>query len=189
MSSETPPLAASASVPPATARRVPWGFAVVGGVAVAGLVLNFLGLANFPGNAPVEMVMAFGIGIDLIATIVVAVVGLVIALVRPMSRASRVFPWLGLGFAAVALIAWAVAAGGLFETLFAGGRGRYMNDTGGLFLFGIPWVLGAAFSAFGLRYPSTPARTLASAGGIVLWAIVVAGAVASSVLYGMDLTD
>lgn len=188
MSSEPPPLAPEASAPPA-ARRVPWGFAVVGGVALVGIVLNFIGLARFPGNAPVEMVMAFGIGIDLLAAIVVAVVGLVIALVRPMSGPSRVFPWLGLGFAAVALIAWAVAAGGLFETLLAGGRGRYMNDTGGVFLFGIPWVLGAAFSVFGLRHPSTPARMLASVGGIVLWAIVVAGAVASSVLYGMGLTD
>lgn len=182
-----PPVAEAPARP--TARRLPWGFVAAGTLAVVGAVMNFVGLSGFPNNAPVEMLMAFGIGLDILAVVVVCIVGLIVALTRPLGRPSRIFPWLGLGFAMVALIAWAITAGGLFDTLFAGGRGRYMNDTFGPFLLGIPWALGAIFSAFGMRHPSTTGRTVASIVGIALWAIVLAGVAASSILYGLDLTD
>ena len=92
------------------------------------------------------------------------------------------------GFGVAALIAWAVTAGGLFETLL-GGRGRYMEDVAGAMLFGIPWALAAIFGAYGYRIPARPWHNAAAIAGIVLWAVVLIGVLASAVLYALDLTD
>lgn len=173
-----------------TARPAPWGHGVVAVLALIGLVLNFIGLSGFPGAAPIEAIMAFGIGVDLFAVIVACVVGFGVTVrMRPV-RPSKVFPWVGLGMSALTLVIWAVNSGGLWETLTEVGRGRYMDDTVGAFAFGIPWALGAIFCAFGLRSRgSKTSVTIASWAGIVMWAIVLFGVVASSLLYGMDLTD
>lgn len=176
-------------VRPKDARRVPWGHAVATGLALVGLVLNIAGSAQFPSNAPMEQAMSFGISIDLIAVIVACTVGFWLSLARPAARSARVFPWIGLAFSAIVFVLYAVTAGGLYDTLFFGGRGRYMNDVAVPFMLGIPWVLGAVFSAYGLRAGGKPRMNIPAIIGLALWAILLAGVVASALLYGADLTD
>jgi len=174
---------------PATAQRVAWGHIVVLVLSAIGLALNIVGGLGFPSAAPIEDAMNVGISIDLGALVVICGTGLIFSLQEPQGRPARVLPWLGLGFSLVAFVAWAVNAGGLFETVFANGRGRYMLDTVGPFYFGIPWVLGATFSAYGLRRGAPRARTAASIAGLVLWAVVLIGALASALLYAAHQTD
>lgn len=183
------PAPAPVSDPTRTALTSPWGHAVAGGLALLGIVLNVVGAFGFPGNAPVEQIMNAGITIDLVAVVIACGIGFGANLRTRPARPARVFPWIALGLSVVALIAWAVTAGGLFETLFAGGRGRYMNDTSGAFTLGIPWTLGAIFGAFGLRRRTTPLLAGAAWAAIALWAVVLIGVIASALLYGADLTD
>jgi len=172
-----------------TALPSPWGHAVAAGLALMGIVLNVIGGAGFPSNAPVEWIMNAGITIDIVAVFLACAIGFGISLrVRPV-RPSRVFPWLGLGFSALALLGWASMSAGLWETLFGTGRGRYMDDVFGAFLLGIPWVLGAVFSAYGLRRRTKPVLATASWAGIALWAVVLLGVLSSALLYAADLTD
>lgn len=175
--------------PLATALLSPWGHLVVFLLAVVGIVVNVSGGANFPSNAPVEWIMNAGITIDLVAVAIACGIGVRVARGRRLARPARVFPWLGLGLGIVAVVTWAVSSSGLWETLFLGGRGRYMNDVAGAFLFGIAWALGAIFSAYGVRGNTRPHLNVVSAFGIVLWAVVLVGVLASAVLYGLDLTD
>jgi hypothetical protein len=172
-----------------TAVHSPWGHAVAGGLALVGIVLNVLGGAGFPSNAPVEWIMNAGITIDLVAVFIACAIGFGITLRRRPARPSLVFPWLGLGLTAVALIAWALASQGLWDTLLTGGRGRYMYDTAGAFYLGIPWALGAIFSAYGVRGRTRPHLNAVAFTGIGLWAITLLGVLASALLYAADLTD
>src|SRR5690606_22648795 len=151
--------------------------------------LNVLGGAGFPSNAPVEWIMNAGITIDLVAVALACGIGLLVTLRRRLVRPAHVFPWLGLGFSALALMAWAVGSEGLWDTLFLDGRGRYMNDTGGAFALGIPWALGAIFSAYGVRGNTKSYLNAVSFTGIGLWAVVLLSVLASALLYAADLTD
>lgn len=175
--------------PSRTALASPWGHAVVAGLAIVGIVLNVIGGAGFPAAAPVEWVMNAGITIDLVAVAIACGIGFGVSLRARAVRPARVFPWLGLGFAALVLVFWAATAAGLFETVFLDGRGRYMNDVAAPFYAGAPWVLGAVFSAYGVRRRTTPLLNAAAWTGIGLWAIVLVGALASALLYAADLTD
>jgi hypothetical protein len=162
---------------------------VAAALALVGIVLNVVGGAGFPAAAPVEWLMNAGLTIDLVAVLIACGIGFGVSLRARPVRPALVFPWLGLGFSALALVAWAVSAGGLFETLFLGGRGRYMEDVAGAFVLGVPWLLGAIFSAYGLRRRTRPALNAASWAGIALWAVVLVGVLASALLYAADLTD
>lgn len=177
------------STPVSIATPSPWGHAVVAGLALVGIVLNVIGGAGFPAAAPVEWLMNAGITIDLVAVLIACGIGFGVTLRARPVRPSLVFPWLGFGFSVVAFAAWAVSAVGLYETLFFDGRGRYMNDVGGVFLLGLPWTLGAIFSAYGLRRGTRAPLIAASWVGIALWAISLAGVLASALLYAADLTD
>ncbi|AYF98478.1 hypothetical protein [Protaetiibacter intestinalis] len=173
----------------APVRLSPW---VLGGVAVAATaawVLNLVGGLGFPDGAPAEWGMNAVISIDLVGVAIATGVGALVAARRRPSRESRVLPWLGVGLALVAAVAWAATSPGLWQTLFAGRGGRYAYDVGGVFFTGIAWALGAVFGAFGYRTGGLPIRNAAALAGIVLWAIVAAGAVGSALLYAADLTD
>jgi hypothetical protein len=172
-----------------TATLSPWGHGVAAGLAAVGIVLNVIGGAGFPSNAPIEWIMNAGITIDLVAVFIACAIGFGISLRMRPARPSLVFPWLGLGLAALALVFWALASQGLWDTLLNDGRGRYMNDTAGAFYLGVPWTLGAIFSAYGVRGRTKPHLNAVAFTGIGLWAIVLLGVLASALLYAADLTD
>jgi len=169
--------------------RSVWVLAGVAAAAIVGWIINMVAGFGFPQNAPVEWVYNAGISLDLIAVAIATGIGALLSIrPRPVSKA-RVFPWLGLGFGLVALVGWAIASGGMWDTLLFGGRGRYMVDVGGAFYLGAPWALGAIFSAYGYRKPAHPWHNAAAIAGIVLWALVLVGVLLSAVLYAADLTD
>lgn len=175
--------------PRATALLSPWGHLAVLVLALLGLVVNVIAGANFPSNAPIEWIMNAGLTIDLVAVVIACGIGVSISRRRTLARPARSFPWWGLGFGLLALVAWLAASAGLWETVFLGGRGRYMDDVGGAFLTGILWSLGAIFSAYGVRKRASWTLNLVAVIGIVLWLIVLLGVLASAVLYAVDLTD
>lgn len=190
-----PPPPASPVAPPTVApladpsSRSLWVLAGVTVAAIAGWIVNMVAGFGFPQNAPVEWVYNAGISLDLIGVAIATGVGALLTIRPRPVRKARVFPWLGLGFGVIALIGWAIASGGLWDTLFLGGRGRYMNDVGGAFYLGAVWSLGAIFSAYGFRKPAHPGHNAAAIAGIVLWAIVLVGVLLSAVLYAADFTD
>ena len=166
-----------------------WVLAGVAVAAIVGWIVNMVAGFGFPPNAPVEWIDNAGISLDLIAVAIATGIGALLSIHPRPVRKARVFPWLGLGFGVVAVIGWAVSSAGLWETLFLGGRGRYMQDIAGAFALGIPWTLGAIFSAYGYRTPAYRWHNAAAIAGIVLWAIVLVGVLLSAVLYAADLTD
>ncbi|TXK19584.1 hypothetical protein [Homoserinibacter sp. GY 40078] len=164
---------------------------VLGAVAVAALVgwaLNLLGGLRFPANAPVEWVYNAVLGLDFIAVAIACGIGCLLSISpRPVAQA-RVMPWAALVLALVAVVAWATTASGLFATA-TGGRGMYADDTWGVLLVQVPWVLGAVFGAYGYRRPPRPGHNLAALIAIGLWGLVAVGVVASALLYAAGLTD
>lgn len=195
----TPPQPAVPAEPPAPptrplpiadpAVRSGWVFASVAVAAIIGWIVNMIAGFAFPSGAPAEWVYNAGISLDLIAVAIASGVGALLSIRPRPVRKARVFPWLGLGFGLVAVVAWAVNASGLYDTLFFGGRGRYLLDTAGAFFLGAVWALGAIFSVWGYRTPPRPWHNAAAIAGIALWAIVLIGVAASAVLYALDLTD
>ena len=169
--------------------RSVWVLAGVAVVAIVGWIVNMVAGFGFPQNAPVEWIYNAGISLDLIGVAIASGVGALLSIRPRPVRKARVFPWLGLGFGVVAVIGWAVASEGLWETLLLGGRGRYMEDTAGAFALGAVWSLGAIFSAYGYRTPARRWHNAAAIAGIVLWAVVLIGVLLSAVLYAADLTD
>ncbi len=189
---QEPAAAAAAAQPPADTARTaiasPWGHAVVALLALVAIVINVAGGAGFPAAAPVEWFMNAGLTIDLVAVLIACGIGFRVSLRARPVRPTRVFPWLALGFSFFAFLAWLVFADGLLATL-TGGRGRYMEDVAGAFLLGPLWTLGAIFAAYSLRRRGKASLTAVSWASIALWVIVLAGVLASALLYAADLTD
>jgi len=166
--------------------------ALLAGLAIAatiGLLANVTGMFQFPFNAPIEQLYALGISIDLIAVIVVSVVGALASRRRYPLRPKTAITTIALVLAGAATVLWGVAGGVWSIIQLAQGSGRYMNATGGLFLGGALWVLALIFASHGYRRGGDRRNNLfaiialAVAGSLVVYAIV------SSVIYGLGLTD
>jgi hypothetical protein len=151
---------------------------------------GLLGLPGFPYNAPIESLMNFGITLVLVG----AAIALMIAAIRA-SRPRRVpFPRpvsiLAIVGAALVLVAVLAFLGTLpaWISVLAGERGRYDGLSGGLFLAGLPWMVGTVFATIATRSPGTVSRAIA-------WAAVAAGVlltvpvVAAAALYSAGITD
>jgi hypothetical protein len=160
------------------------------------LAANLIGAAFFPAAAPVEEISNFLITIDLVAGLVVAIVGLVIARVnaragapRPLDRFSAQ-SIAGVALVGIALAGWIAISGmGLLLRIPTGDRGRYMYDIAGIVYFGAPWILGVAFSLFGYRRNGTRLNTVLSLIGVSVGLALLLSPAISAVLYGLGLTD
>src|SRR5690606_34115155 len=124
---------------------------VVGTAAVVGLIANTVGLVGFPSNAPIEMLYALGINVDLIAIAVASGIGAVLSRRGYPLRASTPITTLAVVFAAITAVLWVIAGGVSSLIGLSIGSGRYMYATGGLFLAGALWVLAIVFGSHGYR--------------------------------------
>lgn len=175
--------------PARTTRPTPAGHGTVLLASTVAFIANLIAGFGFPSNAPAEWLVNAGIGLALFATMVVSGVGLVVSLRRGLVRPNRVFPWLAFGFALVSTVAWLAYSNGLWETLAGTGRGAYVADVGGAFLTLPLWAAAPVFAGFALRRRGPVLGTMLSWAAIVLWVALVAGVVASAVLYSAGLTD
>jgi hypothetical protein len=169
-------------------------FALLVGTAVAAfalLVTSAIGQAGYPAAAPVEQLYAFGIAVDLLAITVVSAIGAVFARRRYPLRPTTPLTFVAVVLAAVALVAF-LAGGGIaaiVQLAAPGLRGRYMFASQGLFYTGAVWVLAVVFASHGYRrFGDRRSNTLAVA-ALAAVAVPVLFVVASSVLYGLGLTD
>lgn len=158
--------------------------------AVVGLVVNSIGLAGFPGNAPVEMLYALGIGVDFVAIAVACGIGAAVSRRGYPLRAQTPLAVVAVVLAGVAVVVWVWFGGvGSVVELVPPDRGRYMFAAGGLFYAGAPWVLAVVFGAHAFRRRGTPRNNLLAVVALGSAGLLAAYAVASSVIYGMGLTD
>lgn len=172
---------------PVGSRSFPLLVAAAASAAVAAIV-NVAGLLGFPPNAPVEFVFAVGITLDLVAIAVALGVAAVGARRARLVSARSIPAIVGSGLAVGALVL-ALLGGGLDGAVqLAAGTGRYMDAAGGVFFGGVLWVLAAVFGATGYRRGGSPTNVFALV-ALALPGLLVAWAVASSVLYGLGLTD
>jgi hypothetical protein len=178
------------SIPAGAATRSPVLLLAVAIAAVVGLVVNSIGLAGFPGNAPVEMLYALGIGIDFLAIAVVCGIGAAISRRGYPLRSSTPLAIVAVVFAAASLAAWVLFGGvGSLLELIPPDRGRYMYAVGGLFYGGFLWVLAVIFGAHAFRRGGSQRNNVLAIVALAVPALLVAYAVASSVIYGLGLTD
>jgi len=178
------------SVPQGAATRSPGLLLGVAIAAVVGLIANGIGLAGFPGNAPVEMLYALGIGVDLIAIAVTCGIGAYLARRGYPLRSKSAFAIVSVVLAGVALLAWIWFGGiGSILELIPPDRGRYMYASGGLFIAGAPWVLAVIFGAHAYRRRGTTSNNVLALVGFAVPALLAVYAIVSSVIYGMGLTD
>ncbi|WP_166867522.1 hypothetical protein [Salinibacterium sp. ZJ70] len=175
--------------PARTTRPTPAGHGTVLVISTAAFITNLVAGIGFPSNAPAEWLVNAGIGLALFATMVVSGVGLAVSLRRGLVRPNRVFPWLAFGFALISTMVWLAYSAGLWETLAGTGRGAYVVDVGGAFLTLPLWAAAPMFAGFALRRRGPALGTALSWAAIVLWVALVAGVVASAVLYSAGLTD
>ena len=171
----------------------------VAGAALVMLILTIVGSANFPSNAPVEQIQAFGMIVDLIAVVVVVGALLIVEFVRrgnaaratrPVNVRPSVFAIIALVLSAIALATFlTTGAGEQIGYLIQGIRGRYMYWTGGLFVVGIPWALGGIFGAWGFRPRANTATNILAAIAIGIWLLLAALSTTAAIIYGLDLSD
>lgn len=186
-SSNLPPYG---TVPAGAATRSPVLLLGVGIAAIVGLIVNSVGLAGFPNNAPVEAIYALGIGLDFLAIVVTCGVGWAMSRRGYPLRSETPTAIVALILAGAAVVAWVFFGGiGSIVELIPPDRGRYMYAAGGLFYGGALWVLAVIFGAHAFRRGGTPRNNLLAILAIAIPAVLVAYAVASSVIYGMGLTD
>lgn len=159
-------------------------------------VMNFGAAFGFPSNAPVELLASLGITIDFFAAAVVLTVRSIVLARRTRALAEAQPRPGGMAFAAIilagfAFIGWFPMGGLTFlrhaftepEAL------RYMNDVLGMFLLGIPWVLGLVFGVVAYRRGAgIPNNTLAIV-AIGLSLLLVVPTLYSGIAYGLGLTD
>jgi hypothetical protein len=157
--------------------------------AAAALIVNLAGLVGFPYNAPVEQIYALGISVDL--AVIVLVSGLGAALSRrgyPL-RAETVLTVLAVTFAVGAVLLWMVAGGVASVIQLATGAGRYMYASAGLFFGGAIWVLAVIFGSHGYRRGGTSRNNALAISALAISGVLVGYAIASSLIYGLGLTD
>lgn len=184
-------------LPPDSTTAAPQGSAtrsvvLLWSVAVTAVVLmlaNVAGMFQFPTNAPVEQIYAFGIAVDLVAIAVVSVIGALLSRRGYPLRPRSVVVIVSLIFAGIVTVFWAVAGGVWSIIQLAQGSGRYMDAVGGLFFFGALWVLAVVFASHGFRRGGEPRNNLFAILVLAVVGALVGFAVFSSVIYGMGLTN
>ena len=178
------------SVPTGAATRSPALLLGVAIAAVVALIVNSIGVAGFPTNAPVEVIYALGIGVDLIAVAVVCGIGFMMSRRGYPLRSQTPTAIVAVILTAAAFVAWVWFGGiGSIVELIPPDRGRYMFASGGLFYAGVPWALAAIFGAHAFRRGGTVSNNVLAIVALSVTGLMVAYAVASSVIYGMGLTD
>lgn len=178
-----------APIPTGAPTRSPVLLWIVAGVAVVAMLTNLAGMFQFPTNAPVEAIYAFGISVDLFAIATVCVIGALLARRGYPLRGRSIVAIVGVIFAGVVTVLWAIAGGVWSIVQLAQGSGRYMDAAGGLFFFGALWVLATIFAAHGYRRKGEARNTLVVIVTLAVVGLLVGYAVFSSVIYGMGLTE
>jgi hypothetical protein len=161
----------------------------VGIVAVLLLIVNTIGLVGFPYNAPVEQIYALGINVDLLAIAVVCGIGAFLSRRGYPLRATTRVTTLAVILAAASLVVWAIAGGFAAIAGLAIGNGRYMYASGGAFYGGALWVLAAIFAAHGYRRGGTRDNNVIAIVALAIAGCLALAVVASSVIYGLGLTN
>lgn|GEM_PF-943232 len=177
-------------IPPGAATRSPVLLLAVAIVAAVGIVVNSVGLAGFPSNAPVEMLYALGINVDLLAIAIACGIGAALSRRGYPLRSKTPLTVVAVVLAGVAFLAWA-ALGGIASVieLVPPSRGRYMSATGGLFLLGAPFVLATVFGAHGYRRRGERRNNVLAIVALGVAGLLAAYALFSSVIYGLGITD
>lgn len=164
-------------------------------VLLVAAVVNFIAGQNFPSNAPVEQLYAFGITVDLLAGGIALGARLLFIARIPRATAPVVGPG-GLAIASAVLgvavvVGWLLAGGGDFLGKLAGsGFGlRYYLDVTGAFFFGIPWILGIFFGVAGYRTGKGPVNAVLSFVGLGLGLLILLASLYSAVVYGLGLSN
>ena len=190
----TSPVSAAPTVHECSGQSVVLTRTVAIGLLVAGLI-NIAGLLGFPQNAPVEWVVAFGISLSLIVAAVVLFLHSFVIAARPPGLSARGEK---LGALTILAVIFSVVAGGAAlaiggaEQLWLfvqGARLRYLHETGGVFFFGVLWVLGIAFGTVAFRRGGGRLNTGLASAAIVLGCLVLIPTVTASIIYGLGLSD
>ena len=190
----TSPVSAAPTVRECSGQSVVLTRTVAIGLLVAGLI-NIAGLLGFPQNAPVEWVVAFGISLSLIVAAVVLFLHSFVIAARPPGLSARGEK---LGALTILAVIFSVVAGGAAlaiggaEQLWLfvqGARLRYLHETGGVFFFGVLWVLGIAFGTVAFRRGGGRLNTGLASAAIVLGCLVLIPTVTASIIYGLGLSD
>ena len=171
-----------------TISRSPVLFIVLGGAALIFGVANVVGSQGFPYNAPVEQVIAFGVTIDSIAVLLVAVIGVIVArqpfVLKPVSVLAVIGMSLTAIVLAIVLFTWVMGLAGVAS----GTRLHYSDQTWLTFLFAPVWLTGLTFSGFSFRRGGARRNNLVSMLGVAFGIAILALAALSAVLYGLGLT-
>jgi hypothetical protein len=174
---------------PLIARRSPLPFLVLGAATIVALAGNVWGGLNFPYNAPVEQIMCFGFVIDMVALLILSVIGVVVARQPIGVKASSALAPVGLALTAISL--GLVILGAWVPQLVLLGTGvplHYSSETGPAFFLAPAWITGLAFCGFSYRRGGARRNNLFSLIGLGLGIAVFVLAAFSAVIYGLDLT-
>lgn len=170
-----------------------------GGLAILAGILTVIGGLNFPGGAPVEQLYCFGLIVDLAAVAIAVGAVTAVEFTRraipgradvPVNTRLSVFAIVAVVLSGVAVFAW--TGSGAIEQLgyLVGGiRPRYMYATGGLFVGGIPWALGAIFGVLGFRPGGNRITNVLAIVALAIWAVLAIITTVHAVIYGLDLSD
>jgi len=165
----------------------------IGATLLVAAVVNVVFGLRFPYNAPVESIYMFGITIDLLVAGFV-IIGRSVLHSRRVRAASRppragALAVIALVLSALAFLAFLPGESSFLADVAAGERARYMDAAGGVFFAGAPWALGFIFGVGAFRRGGGRANAVLAGLAIALALVVAVGVVASSVVYGLGLSD
>lgn len=176
-------------LPAGAPTRSPVLLVVVGAAAVLALIVNTVGMIAFPYNAPVEQIYALGINVDLVAVALVSGIGAFVSRRGYPLRARTPITTVAIVLAAAAVVVWALAGGFASIGALAIGNGRYMYATAGLVFGGALWVLATIFASHGYRRGGARDNNVIAFVALGITGALVLYGVASSVIYGLGLTN
>lgn len=193
------PVVPGAVAPPTVVWRSRAALIATGGLALLTGVLTVIGGLNFPSGAAIEGIYCFGLIVDLAAVAIAVGVITAVEFTRrgipgraevPVNTRLSVFAIVAIALSAVAAFAWA-GSGALEQLgyLVGGIRPRYMYATGGLFIGGVPWALGAIFGVLGFRPGGNRVTNVLALVALAIWAVLALITTVHAVVYGLDLSD
>lgn len=191
-------MTSSAPIPPSTpdaaalapvAPRSPLLMAIVAGLLVVLAAVNFAQVFGFPSNAPIEQAINFTLSLTfLLAAIALGVVALVSWKGSRPPRPGDKLAVAAIVLAAASVVIWLLAGGAqLIGKLATGERLRYMEETMGPWMAGIPWMLALIFGA--ISYRKGGRRVALSISALAIGGLLFVPPLFSAIVYAMGLSD
>ncbi|WBU38108.1 hypothetical protein [Homoserinibacter sp. YIM 151385] len=186
--------------------RGPWFSGVIAALFLVLGILNSALSVGFGRGSGWELLWSFGLTLDFLA--IAVVLGIVTVVRVKRSRLPKTAPTgpvilrggrveeaptnplvqmpavIGALFTSATMVVWTLFSGiPILAAIALNETPKYLSNVGGVFFFGVLWVLGVVFSVIGFRIDAGRRHRIVSLVGLGLGVLIAAPVIAAAVLY------